>query len=258
MDQGSPTARPGRTLRPPLTALLVAAAFLAALALSACTSRDPKAGRAPLSPQKELVQEALDTLEKVRAEVQDQALDFLLSRAAGVMIAPQVHKAAFVGSLRLGSAVMLARDRAGFWSPPVFYRISQAGVGLQAGVQTGGFIVVFMDREGFREAADGGGALGGDGRVSFWDSSWGHAADSWTRSHQAVCFDATGGLFAGASFEAGGVTPYDLRNQGWYGTDALPEDVLFGDWAEHPDKGAVLRHSLAESAIRFPGTTAWD
>src|SRR5437763_1507124 len=60
----------------------------------------------------------------------------LMQDAAGVAVVPRVFKAGFVVGGRYGRGVVLARQRDGSWTNPVFVTLAGGGVGWQIGVQS--------------------------------------------------------------------------------------------------------------------------
>jgi lipid-binding SYLF domain-containing protein len=63
----------------------------------------------------------------------------------GVLIFPRLMKGAFVLGAEGGNGVLLVRhDSTGNWSEPVFYEISSASFGLQAGMETSEAILVIQ------------------------------------------------------------------------------------------------------------------
>src|SRR4051812_11138377 len=72
----------------------------------------------------------------------------LLADAQAVAVFPNVVKAGFVVGGRHGRGVVLCRGKDGVWSDPAFVRLTGAGVGLQAGVESADVVLVFKTRGG--------------------------------------------------------------------------------------------------------------
>src|SRR6185295_16168125 len=67
----------------------------------------------------------------------------------GVLIFPRLMKGAFVLGAEGGNGVLLVRNsKTGRWSEPVFYEISSASFGLQAGMETSETILVIQTVKG--------------------------------------------------------------------------------------------------------------
>jgi len=93
--------------------------------------------------ERELIQNSLTVLSEVQAMPDLQVPDWLLQKAEGIAILPEVVKAgAFIGG-RGGTGVMLTRHRDGSWSNPLFIGIGAGSFGLQFGVQAADIVLVF-------------------------------------------------------------------------------------------------------------------
>src|SRR5690348_4620179 len=78
-----------------------------------------------ISDEQALVDKARITAESMINDPSVAPLKTWLGRAKGVIIIPSFLKAGFVLGGGGGSAVVLARDESGIWSPPAFYTLSE-------------------------------------------------------------------------------------------------------------------------------------
>ena len=84
------------------------------------------------SEQQTLVDKAEATLARFLRDPDMSWLQQNIGRARGVLIAPEVGKAAFIFGGSGGRAVLIAKE-GGRWGGPAFYTLATASVGLQAG-----------------------------------------------------------------------------------------------------------------------------
>jgi lipid-binding SYLF domain-containing protein len=84
-------------------------------------------------------------LEQMRSSP-DQSAPWLLDRAYGVAVIPDVIKGAFMFGGRHGSGVMVARDKTGRFSNPVFVSLT-GGFGWQIGAQAADIVLIFATRK---------------------------------------------------------------------------------------------------------------
>ncbi len=95
--------------------------------------------------QRELLRNSEDVLEGLFANKKDRFFRMLLPYAKGVVIFPDLVKAAFIAGVRYGNGVAAVRDPdTGKWGPPAFIRSAQASGGLQAGIQKAEVVLLMM------------------------------------------------------------------------------------------------------------------
>lgn len=177
-------------------------------------------------PGQDLVDQAAQAVRRMRARVPDQALDFLLARARGVMVFPGLLKASFIGGFQAGNGVMASRDATGFWSAPAFLTMAAGSAGFQAGVWRSTLVVVLMTEEALESALDSRLTLGADAGLLFGGAGGTLPSSTELRRVGAVAFSEAQGLFAGASFEGGTVQSREDLNQAYFGTRATAREVV--------------------------------
>ncbi len=95
--------------------------------------------------QRELLRNSEDVLEGLFANKKDRFFRMLLPYAKGVVIFPDLVKAAFIAGARYGNGVAAVRNSdTGKWGPPAFIRSAQASGGLQAGIQKAEVVLLMM------------------------------------------------------------------------------------------------------------------
>ena len=202
-----------------------ALAGLAILLLAACHPSPRFADPGPAG--QDLINRAAELVYKARAESYAHSLDIYFAEAQGVLIAPAIYRAAYLGGVDVGQAVLLARDRAGFYSEPVFFSAGGLNFGLQIGTQRLAAILFLMTPEAMDRAVKGALTLGADARISVL--TWGEAHDKDISSPFADVYAVLdpAGFYAGVSLSGAAFTLNQGLNQSRYGQDFTAQDVLF-------------------------------
>ncbi|MDB5351837.1 MAG: hypothetical protein JWN86_3084 [Planctomycetota bacterium] len=223
-------------------------ASMAALALPAMRAK----GMAKADPREAAIveksTEALIEITKIPAKGLPISL---LKQAQGLVIVPDLLKAGFVITGRIGRGVLVARDEAGAWTNPVFLGMAGGGIGAQIGAQATDVILVlrtkrsvddFLSHNKVTLGADIGVAAGPVGRQAEADTDLQFRAEilSYSRSR---------GLFAGVSIEGSSLHIRHQANDLYYGVpNLLVGDILAGrDFDDNP-----LR--VPPSAVRLRAT----
>ena len=201
------------------------AAVLALLLLAACHPSPRFADSGPAG--QDLVNQAAELVYRMRAERYARSLDIFFAEAQGVVIAPAIYRAGYIGAVDLGQAVLLARDQAGFYSEPLFLSVGGASFGLQIGAQRTAAILFLMSPEALERASQGALTLGADARISVL--TWGEAHDLDIASPFADVYALLdpAGFYAGVSLSGAAFTLNQGLNQSRYGQDFTAQDVLF-------------------------------
>ena len=155
---------------------------------------------------------------------------WLLERAYGVVVVPQVVKAALMFGGRGGKGVMAVRNPDGTWSSPVFVTLGGVNFGLQFGVQATDVVLVLMSRQSVEGISDGKVTLGADASVAAGPIGRSSAAATdATLSAQVLSYSRSSGLFAGVALD-GSVLSIDRKaNESAYGiSGVLASQILEG------------------------------
>jgi lipid-binding SYLF domain-containing protein len=148
-------------------------------------------------------------------------------RAARGLAILTVTKAGFIGSLRGGSGVVVARTENG-WSGPSAIGTGGLGVGFQAGAEISEFVIVLNTPaavEAFAKQANV--TLGGNLTVAA--GPVGRAAEAAVGLQAAVyTYSRSQGLFAGVSIEGTVIGTRDEVNAGYYGQPVTAGEILSG------------------------------
>jgi lipid-binding SYLF domain-containing protein len=147
-----------------------------------------------------------------------------LSRAKGVLIAPEVVKAGFIFGGSGGRAVLVARDaKSGKWAGPAFYTLATASVGFQAGVAVSESVTLVMTEKGMNSLLASTFKMGADASVAAGPVGAGAKSDIVA---DLVAFSRSKGVYGGLNLDGTVVKTTDEWNDAYYGKKVLPPDIL--------------------------------
>ena len=119
----------------------------------------PASGQAvvlsPSSRETATVDSAIEVLGQVMAIPGRSIPASLLSKAEGIVIVPDMIKGGFIVGVRHGHGVVVTRDEAGRWKPPLFVDVTGASVGWQAGIQGTDLVLVFRTKNSLQNLMRG-------------------------------------------------------------------------------------------------------
>jgi len=160
-----------------------------------------------------------------------------LSRARGVLIAPQIVRAGFIVGGSGGRAVLVARDGR-TWVGPAFYDLATASVGFQAGVDVSEAVIVVMTDKGLNSLLSTSFKIGGDASVAA--GPVGAGAQS-TVTADLIAFTRAKGLYGGVNLDGTVVSANAAWNDAFYGrTSVTSTDILIRKTVTHPDAVPLL------------------
>ena len=192
---------------------------------------------------------ATQVLEELR-DMRDQNIpDWLLDRAYGVALIPDVKKGALGFGARFGRGIIVVRGKDGRFSHPAFLTLSGGGFGWQIGVQETDVVLVFTTKSGIEGISGGKLTLGGDASVAA--GPVGRAASASTDQNLAEIFSYSRnrGLFAGVSLEGTALTIDRNANGRFYGNRAiLTADIFSGTATRDSENVRRLLAALATLA----------
>ena len=126
----------------------------------------------------------------------------MLQKAEGIVIIPGMIKGGFIVGVRRGRGVVLTRDEAGKWKPPMFVEVTGASIGWQAGIQGTDLVLVFRTKNSlqnlmrgkFTIGANASAAAGPVGRDA-------QAATDAALKAEILSYSRSRGLFAGVALD---------------------------------------------------------
>jgi len=164
---------------------------------------------------------------------------WLLERAYGIVVFPEVIKSALIIGGRGGRGVMAVRNPDGTWSNPVFVNIAGANIGFQFGLQQTELVLVLTSRKSVEGIAGGKFTLGADASVAGGPvGRTAAAATDATFSAQVLSYARSQGLFAGVSLDASVISVDDSTNVIAYGVPGILASQILEGTAGTPSEAA--------------------
>lgn len=171
----------------------------------------------------------------------------LLDRAEAVAVFPGVLKGGFIVGGRGGSGV-ISRRVAGGWSAPAFFDLGGGSIGLQIGVASTDYILLFMNEHAVDSLLSDKFEIGGEGSAAAGPVGRSASASTDARLNaQILSYSRSKGLFAGLELKGVVIKPDNEDNLQVYGMKA--RDILTG-----ADK--ISMASMPEGVRVFPLTLA--
>jgi lipid-binding SYLF domain-containing protein len=216
-----------------LTALLSAGMLLApatqALAQSAEQSRE----------EARLIT-ATQVLDELRETPDNRVPDWLMQRAYGVAVIPEVIKGAFIFGGRYGNGVMIVRDSHDRFGNPIFVKLIGGSVGWQVGATSTDVVLIFVTPRSVQNFARGKFTLGVDASVAAGPMGRQGEAAAGVNA-EVYSYSRSRGLFAGVALD-GTALAFDKRaNEFFYNNESVTTEMI--------TSGKVTAHS--ETAQRF-------
>lgn len=197
------------------------------------------------SEEQQLVDQSRIAVEQLRADPTVPAFPALLSQAKAVLVVPELVKAGFIFGGEGGYGVLLVRNpETGEWSPPAFYTMVAASVGLQIGVQVSKVMFLIMTDGGLKAMMSDKLTLGADASIAAGPVGGGvEAGTTFNAEVDIYSFAHTKGLFGGLSFEGAVLVPDDDANEVYYGKSVTSRGVVILGEAENSEADG-LRNAL--------------
>jgi len=165
-----------------------------------------------------------------------------VKRALGLIIFPELVKAAFIFGAEGGSGVLVGRGPAG-WSNPAFYTMASGSFGLQIGGQAAELVLTIMSSRGLDAIINNQFKVGANVDVAVGPMGKGLSAAT-TFSGDAFSFAKTVGAYAGFSLDGAGIFKRDSWNGEYYAAGAEPADIVVNRKYSNRD-AQILVDSLA-------------
>lgn len=191
---------------------------------------------------------ATQVLEELRATPDQNVPDWLMQRAYGVAVIPEVIKGAFVFGGRYGSGVLTVRDAAGRFSNPIFITLAGGSVGWQVGATSTDVVLVFVTQRSVEHFAGGKFTLGADASVAA--GPVGRQGEAAAGIHAEIySYSRSRGLFAGVALD-GTVIAFDRRanNAFYHSEEVTTTEITAGKVTSHSESGRRFLAAVATSA----------
>ncbi|MGA2777622.1 MAG: lipid-binding SYLF domain-containing protein [Steroidobacteraceae bacterium] len=201
---------------------------------------------------------ATEVLEEVQGMPDQRVPDWLLQRAYGIAVIPDVTKVAFIFGGRGGKGLLVVRDSLSApWSNPTFVSLWGGSWGFQAGAQSSDIILVFTTKRGIEGVAGGKLTLGADASVATGPVGRQGSAATDIGLSEIYSYARTRGLFGGISLD-GSVMAIDRKaNASFYGKSGVTATEIFsGQAPAAPASAQRFLERLAQTtrtAVRSSG-----
>jgi SH3 domain-containing YSC84-like protein 1 len=176
----------------------------------------------------------------------------LLGKAKCVAVFPNVLKGGFIVGGRGGRGVASCRTASG-WSAPAYFNLGGGSIGLQIGVQSTDFVLLFMNDKGMNSLLSDKFTLGGDASAAAGPVGRQAGASTDVKLNaEILSYSRSKGLFAGLELQGAVISPDkdDIREV--YGADANAKSILNGG-SQTPASVKAFPNMLAKYS---PGTSA--
>lgn len=180
---------------------------------------------------------ASQVLEELRASRDQFIPDWLLERAYGIAVIPDMGKAAFFFGGRHGNGALVVRDKDGRFSNPVFISVTGGSFGFQWGIQATDIVLVFTTRKGVEGITGGKFTLGADASVAAGPvGRQASAATDATFRSEVYSYSRTRGVFAGIALDGSVLRVDDDADEAYYGKkDITGTDIIAGKVRSNDD-----------------------
>lgn len=212
--------------------------------LAACASGPP-----PPPYTHQLVEDARQAVETLKARRDLEQFTQMLKSAAGVAVFPAILKAGFIVGAEYGDGVILTRNKNGNWGYPAFYTMGAGSVGMQIGAQQSKVVFILRSTDAVNAIVKHQAKLGADAGIAVGVFGSGVEGSATTAlGLDIVAFTDAKGLFGGGSLEGAAMIRRNDYNSQYYGQPIVPGDILFTGRARNAQSDG-LRASLGDSRI---------
>ena len=168
---------------------------------------------------------ATEVLNELRATPDQNVPAWLMQRAYGVAVIPDVLKGAFLFGGRYGSGVLTVRKPSGRFSNPIFITLAGGSVGWQIGATSTDVVLVFATTRSVQNFARGKFTLGVDASVAAGPVGRQGEADAGVNA-EIYSYSRARGLFAGIALN-GTVLAFDSgANRAFYNRDRITTHMI--------------------------------
>ncbi len=154
----------------------------------------------------------------------------LLEKATAIAVIPHDVRGAFFFGGSYGKGVVSQRLANGSWGPPCYIDLTGGSVGLQFGVSSTDYVLVFTNREGIRPLLKGKLKLGADASVAAGPVGRTAAAGTNVLLESAIyTYSRSKGVFAGVALNGAALTIDRHADRAVYGRNVTTRDILVRD-----------------------------
>ncbi|CCU85287.1 MULTISPECIES: lipid-binding SYLF domain-containing protein [Mesotoga] len=176
---------------------------------------------------KERIQNALGVLQELTQTEDSGSFIELLSKSNGIVIYPEMVKAALGFGGQFGEGFLLKRAEDGRWYGPLFLKLYGISYGFQAGVQKSGLVFVIMNEKGIEGFLGNNVTLGGSASISAGPTGKTLSADTDYKLEAAIySYSVSNGIFAGVSLGGSIIRQDTDTNREYYGLSLTPQEII--------------------------------
>lgn len=176
---------------------------------------------------KERIQNALGVLQELTQSEDSGSFIELLSKSNGIVIYPEMVKAALGFGGQFGEGFLLKRAEDGRWYGPLFLKLYGISYGFQAGVQKSGLVLVIMNEKGIEGFLSNNVTLGGSASISAGPTGKTLSADTDYKLEAAIySYSVSNGIFAGVSLGGSIIRQDTDTNREYYGLSLTPQEII--------------------------------
>ncbi|KUK80867.1 MAG: Uncharacterized protein XD94_0723 [Mesotoga prima] len=176
---------------------------------------------------KERIQNALGVLQELTQSEDSGSFIELLSKSNGIVIYPEMVKAALGFGGQFGEGFLLKRAEDGRWYGPLFLKLYGISYGFQAGVQKSGLVFVIMNEKGIEGFLGNNVTLGGSASISAGPTGKTLSADTDYKLEAAIySYSVSNGIFAGVSLGGSIIRQDTDTNREYYGLSLTPQEII--------------------------------
>jgi lipid-binding SYLF domain-containing protein len=187
-----------------------------------------------------LAEKAKLTVEAFQSDPNMEGLRNFAKTAKGMLILPQMVRAAFLVGASGGSGVLVARDPSGAWRGPTFHTLGGASFGFQAGADAAEVILLAMTERGVTKLLSPQVKLGSDISVAAGPAGAGAAVGTAGLSADLISYSMAKGLYGGFSVDGSVVGVRTALNHAYHRKPVSPTDILIKGEARSPEADALL------------------
>src|SRR5207253_7188948 len=222
----------------------------AASAAFAQTTRERSAKKARAAADQSA--KAARVFEEIMATHERSIPRDLLDRAEAVAVFPGVLKGGFIVGGRGGSGV-ISRRVANGWSAPAFFDLGGGSIGLQIGVASTDYILLFMNERAVDSLLSDKFEIGGEGSAAAGPVGRSASASTDVKLNaQILSYSRSKGAFAGLELKGVVIKPDNEDNLQVYGMTA--RDILTGankiSMSQMPDGVRIFPETLVRYSRR--------
>src|SRR2546423_3709577 len=232
--------------------ILLSTSFIVALSTTAFsqTSRERNTKKARAAAAQS--EKAARIFSQIMATREKSIPHDLLDRAEAVAVFPSVWKGGFIVGGRGGSGVISRRVADG-WSAPAFFDLGGGSIGLQIGVASTDYILLFMNERAVDSLLNDKFEIGGEGSAAAGAvGRWAGASTHARLNAQILSYSRSKGAFAGLELKGVVIKPDNEDNLKVYGMTA--RDILTGankiSMSEMPEGVRIFPETLARFSRR--------